>query len=49
MNEKMWRNFQLRADEYYSLRVAFRRFIIDKSKLLIILYKIEKEGKKWKI
>jgi len=45
INEKMWRNFQLRADDYYSLRVAFRRFIIDKSKLLSLLNKIEKEGK----
>lgn len=33
-NEKAWENFRLRADKYYSLRVAFRRFTIDKSKLL---------------
>ena len=43
MNKKMWRNFQLRADKFYSLRVAYRRFIIDKSKLLNKLNKIEKE------
>lgn len=45
MNEKMWNNFILRSDKYYSLKVAFRHFTIAKSKLLRILYEIEKEEK----
>lgn len=42
-NKKTWKNFQLRADKYYSTRVAFRKFTVDKSKLLRLLNEIEKE------
>ena len=41
MTDKWDKIFQERADNYYSLRVTYNKFLIDKSKLM----KLEREGK----
>ena len=43
INEKMWKNFQLRADKSKSLMVSYRHFTIAKSRLLRELNRIEDE------
>jgi len=36
MRDRMWDVFQQRADNYYSIRRAYNKFIIDKAKLTMM-------------